>query len=130
VISRIDTDGRRNNAMDFKRFTGDPDFMLSLAKGLVVLEAIGSKMDCRTIAKLSAVTGLSRAAVRRCLYTLSQLGYATKVDGQGYAAKTGLSIFIHTVDTYRLREELARTAHLPLRSEKSSRLLPRENSRS
>src|ERR1700730_4712210 len=63
-----------------------------ISKGLVVLEAIGSTMDCPTIAKLSAVTGLSRAAVGRCLYTLFQLGYAAKVDGQGYAAKAGLSI--------------------------------------
>jgi IclR helix-turn-helix domain len=75
VISRIETDGRTNEATNFKRFSGDPEFMLSLAKGLIVLEAIGSTMDCPTIAKLSAVTGLSRA-VKRCLYTLSQLGYA------------------------------------------------------
>jgi hypothetical protein len=127
VISRIDTDGRRNNAMDFKRFSGDPEFMLSLAKGLVVLEAIGSTMDCPTIAKLSAATGLSRAAVRRCLYTLSQLGYAAKVAGQGYAAKAGLSIFIRAVHPDRSPEELARAAHLPLTSsEKSKGLLPRE----
>jgi biotin operon repressor len=84
-----------------------------ISKGLVVLEAIGSTMDCPTIAKLSAVTGLSRAAVGRCLYTLSQLGYAAKVDGQGYAAKAGLSI-----NPYRTPDRL--------REEKSPRLLPRK----
>jgi hypothetical protein len=57
VISRIETDGLGNKAMDLKRFSGDPEFMLSLAKGLVVLEAFGSEMDCPTIAKLSTVTG-------------------------------------------------------------------------
>jgi IclR family pca regulon transcriptional regulator len=110
VISPIVTDGPRNKAMDLERFSGDPEFMLSLAKGLVVLEACGSEMDCPTIAKLSTMTGLSRAAVRRCLYTLSQLGYAREVDGQGYAAKARLSTFIHTIHTNGLREELARAA--------------------
>ena len=99
MISRIETDGPRNKAMDLERFSGDPEFMLSLAKGLVVLEAFGSEMDCPTIAKLSTVTGISRAAVRRCLYTLSRLGYAREVDGQGYAAKARLSTFIHTIHT-------------------------------
>jgi len=110
VISPIVTDGPRNKAMDLERFSGDPEFMLSLAKGLVVLEAFGSEMDCPTIAKLSTVTGLSRAAVRRCLYTLSRLGYAREVDGQGYAAKARLSTFVHTIYTNGLREELARAA--------------------
>lgn len=36
-----------------------------------------------TIAQASQETGLSRAAVRRCLYTLVQLGYAVQ-DGQSY----------------------------------------------
>jgi IclR family transcriptional regulator, pca regulon regulatory protein len=116
VISRIETDGTRNKAMDLERFSGDPEFMLSLAKGLVVLEACGSEMDCPTIAKLSTVTGLSRAAVRRCLYTLSRLGYAREVDGQGYAAKARLSTFIHTIHTNGLREELARAAQPILNS--------------
>jgi IclR family pca regulon transcriptional regulator len=116
VISRIETDGTRNKAMDLERFSGDPEFMLSLAKGLVVLEACGSEMDRPTIAKLSTVTGLSRAAVRRCLYTLSRLGYAREVDGQGYAAKARLSTFIHTIHTNGLREELARAAQPILNS--------------
>jgi IclR family transcriptional regulator, pca regulon regulatory protein len=107
TTSSIDTDGRGIRATELGRFSGDPDFMLSLAKGLVVLEAFSSGMDCSTVAKISAVTCLSRAAVRRCLYTLSQLGYARAPDGQGYSVNARLS----TVScTSGLREELARAA--------------------
>ena len=91
MASGADIDDPENKAMKLRRFSGDPDFMLSFAKGLAVLEAFGSEIECSTIAKISAVTGLSRAAVRRCLYTLSQLGYASTVSGQDYAANTRLS---------------------------------------
>jgi DNA-binding IclR family transcriptional regulator len=78
--------------------------MLSFAKGLAVLEAFGSEIECPTIAKISAVTGLSRAAVRRCLYTLSQLGYASTVNGQGYAVNTRLST-VNQANSLRRRME-------------------------
>jgi IclR family pca regulon transcriptional regulator len=65
-----------NRTAALELFAGDPDFMTSLAKGLIVLEALGSLSGVPTIANLSHATGLSRAAVRRCLYTLSKLGYA------------------------------------------------------
>lgn len=64
-----------NRKETLETFSGDPDFMTSLAKGLIVLEALSSLSVLPTIANLSRVTGLSRAAVRRCLYTLSKLGY-------------------------------------------------------
>src|SRR6202049_718886 len=91
MASGTDIDDPENKAMKLRRFTGDPDFMLSFAKGLAVLEAFGSEIRCPTIAKISSITGLSRAAVRRCLYTLCQLGYASTVSGQGYAVNTRLS---------------------------------------
>jgi IclR family pca regulon transcriptional regulator len=65
-----------NRTSALETFSGDPDFMVSLAKGLIVLEAISSLSGLPTIANLSDTTGLSRAAVRRCIYTLSKLGYA------------------------------------------------------
>jgi IclR family pca regulon transcriptional regulator len=107
MVSRTETDGPGTRAMDLRRFSGDPEFMLSLAKGLAVLEASGSGIDCPTIGSISAVTGLSRAAVRRCLYTLSQLGYASPADGHGYSVNARLSTLSHT---NRLRVELARAA--------------------
>ncbi|MTV36989.1 IclR family transcriptional regulator domain-containing protein [Duganella radicis] len=54
---------------------GDAEFMRSLARGMHVLQALCDARQPQSIAMLSARTGLSRAAVRRCLYTLRQLGY-------------------------------------------------------
>lgn len=65
-----------NRTVALELFAGDPDFMASLAKGLIVLEALSSLSDLPTVANLSQATGLSRASLRRCLYTLSKLGYA------------------------------------------------------
>jgi IclR family pca regulon transcriptional regulator len=56
-------------------FSGDPNFMASLARGLAVIRAFAQQPNNQTIAQLSHKTGIPRAAVRRCLYTLGQLGY-------------------------------------------------------
>jgi len=50
--------------------------MTSLARGLAVIQAFSDRKRHVTISQLSGKTGLSRAAVRRCLYTLRQLGFA------------------------------------------------------
>jgi IclR family pca regulon transcriptional regulator len=55
---------------------GDPLFMSSFARGLLVIRAFTGRGRRRTVSEISRATGLSRAAVRRCLYTLCQLGYA------------------------------------------------------
>lgn len=62
---------------------GDPDFMASLAKGLRVLHALGVMGQRLTISEISRSTGITRAAARRCLYTLRELGYAA-VEGRHY----------------------------------------------
>ncbi len=54
----------------------DPSFMTSLARGLAVVKAFSDQRRAMTIAQISHKTGIPRAAVRRCLYTLKQLGYA------------------------------------------------------
>jgi IclR family pca regulon transcriptional regulator len=59
----------------------NPNFMLSLARGLSVIRALGESQGRQTAAELARHTGLSRAAVRRCLYTLCELGYATASRG-------------------------------------------------
>jgi IclR family pca regulon transcriptional regulator len=53
----------------------DPSFMTSLARGLAVLRAFSDSRKPQTIANISQQTGIPRAAVRRCLHTLKQLGY-------------------------------------------------------
>ncbi|HJV81777.1 IclR family transcriptional regulator domain-containing protein [Noviherbaspirillum sp.] len=54
----------------------DPSFMTSLARGLAVIRAFSDQRRSLTIAQISHKTGIPRAAVRRCLHTLKQLGYA------------------------------------------------------
>ncbi|ASU37034.1 IclR family transcriptional regulator [Herbaspirillum sp. meg3] len=54
----------------------DPSFMTSLARGLAVVRAFSDTRRTLTIAQISQKTGIPRAAVRRCLHTLKQLGYA------------------------------------------------------
>jgi IclR family pca regulon transcriptional regulator len=61
--------------------------MTSLARGLIVIQAFSQQTPQMTISQLSLKTGLSRAAVRRCLYTLSKLGFAGAEDGTRYALK-------------------------------------------
>jgi len=59
----------------------DPDFMLSLARGLAVIRAFGDGKPQLSIREIAVATGVSRAAARRCLHTLITLGYASGHDG-------------------------------------------------
>jgi len=77
----IGTDG------GFSRFEGDPDFVLSLARGLRVIETFEGHTEGRTVADVARQTGLSRAAVRRSLLTLQMLGYA-EANGSSYRLTT------------------------------------------
>jgi IclR family transcriptional regulator, pca regulon regulatory protein len=56
--------------------SGDPNFMTTLARGLAVIQTFSQKRSQLSISQISKSTGLSRASVRRCLYTLSKLGFA------------------------------------------------------
>ena len=46
-------------------FAGDPNFMLSLARGLAVLQAFSDQRRSLTIAQISHRTAIPRASVRR-----------------------------------------------------------------
>jgi IclR family pca regulon transcriptional regulator len=74
-------------ASEIQAFAGDPNFMASLARGLAVIRAFTQQRQHPTIAQLSQRTGIPRAAVRRCLYTLSKLGYVASDDGRAYALR-------------------------------------------
>src|SRR6266581_4973993 len=71
-------------AAEIEALTGDPNFMTSLARGLAVIRAFTQQRRHLTIAQLSQRTGIPRAAVRRCLYTLAKLGYVGTEDGRAY----------------------------------------------
>ncbi|SMQ65739.1 transcriptional regulator, IclR family [Devosia lucknowensis] len=52
------------------------DIMGGLAKGLQVIETFTADKPRQSISEVSAASGLDRATARRCLLTLSHLGYA------------------------------------------------------
>jgi len=54
----------------------DRDIMGGLAKGLLAIETFTAERPRQSIAEVSAASGLDRATARRCLLTLSHLGYA------------------------------------------------------
>ena len=74
-------------AVDLSRFEGDPNFVLSLARGLRVIESFDGRKEGITIADAARSTGLSRAAVRRLLITLELLGYA-EARGRNYRLRS------------------------------------------
>jgi IclR family transcriptional regulator, pca regulon regulatory protein len=78
---------RTTPASTLDQYTGDPNFMTSLARGLLVIQSFTPQTPHMTISQLSVKTGLSRAAVRRCLYTLTKLGFAGAEDGSRYALR-------------------------------------------
>jgi IclR family pca regulon transcriptional regulator len=77
-------------------YQGDPNFMTSLARGLIVIQAFTQTTPHMTISQLAIKTGLSRAAVRRCLYTLTKLGFAGVEEGQRYALRPRMLSLSHT----------------------------------
>jgi IclR family pca regulon transcriptional regulator len=80
-------------------YSGDPNFMTSLARGLIVIQAFTQQSPQMTISQLSIKTGLSRAAVRRCLYTLTKLGFAGAEDGSRYSLRPRMLTLSHTYTT-------------------------------
>lgn len=60
-----------------------PEAMMGLAKGLAVLESFSTQKPRMTVTEAAKATGLSRAAVRRCLLTLTDIGYLN-YDGKYY----------------------------------------------
>jgi IclR family transcriptional regulator, pca regulon regulatory protein len=72
---------------DFAAQSGNPDFVLSLARGLRVIESFEGHPEGRSIVEIGQSTDLSRAAIRRILLTLELLGYVER-SRQVYRLKT------------------------------------------
>jgi IclR family pca regulon transcriptional regulator len=79
-----------DTSAEIEALAGDPNFMASLARGLAVIRGFSREKRHMSIAQLSQKTGIPRAAVRRCLYTLARLGYVTTVDGRNYSLQPKL----------------------------------------
>jgi IclR family transcriptional regulator, pca regulon regulatory protein len=82
-------------AAQIQTHAGDPNFMSSLARGLAVIRAFSQQRSRLSIAQLSLRTGIPRAAVRRCLYTLTQLGYVACEDGRNFALRAQILALGH-----------------------------------
>ena len=64
----------------------DGDFVQSLERGLSVIRAFDAEHPSLTLSEVATSTGLSRAAARRFLRTLVQLGYM-RIDGSRFALR-------------------------------------------
>jgi IclR family pca regulon transcriptional regulator len=93
------------------------DYVQSLARGLAVIRAFGPEHPQMTLSEVARATGLTRAATRRFLLTLAELGYVRN-DGRefylrprvlelGYAYLSGLSL--NEVAEPHLEDLVART---------------------
>jgi IclR family pca regulon transcriptional regulator len=60
---------------DLDGYAGDPNFVLSLARGLRVIEGFESRTSGMTIAEVATAAEISRASARRLLLTLQTLDY-------------------------------------------------------
>jgi IclR family transcriptional regulator, pca regulon regulatory protein len=63
---------------------GDRDFVASLEKGLLVIEAFDASRPRLTLSDVAKLTGITRAAARRHLLTLTKLNYA-EFDGRYFS---------------------------------------------
>jgi IclR family pca regulon transcriptional regulator len=95
IAAKTEAAHSKSAADNIDTYTGDPNFMTSLARGLMVIEAFSSQSPQMTISQVSAKTGLSRAAVRRCLYTLSKLGFVGCDDGQRFTLRARILSLSH-----------------------------------
>ncbi len=75
------TDAQNNVAV---RAGGDKEFMATLAKGLAVLGAFGEQRPSMSLSEAAETSGLTRAAARRVLRTLTELGYVAQ-DGRRFS---------------------------------------------
>lgn len=66
---------RAKQAVAVEDSMSEKNYIAALARGLSVMRAFGNQRDRLTLAELSKLVDLPRATVRRCLITLSTLGY-------------------------------------------------------
>ena len=86
---------------------GDPNYMASLARGLAVIQAFSRERKSLSISQISQRTGIPRAAVRRCIYTLSKLGFVGAYDERYFVLRPRVMTLGHA---YLASAPLARAA--------------------
>jgi IclR family pca regulon transcriptional regulator len=91
--------------------------MQSLARGLEVIGAFQHARPSLTVSEVASLANMSRAAARRCLHTLSVLGFARGLDGSYRLTPKALSLGY----AYLTASPIARVAQ-PVLEEMSTRL--------
>ncbi len=101
-----------------ERAGGDKEFMATLAKGLTVLGAFGEQRPTMTLSEAAEASGLTRAAARRVLRTLTELGYVAQEGRQFSLAPRILELGFAYLSTQSwidraepLMKELSHTLH-------------------
>jgi len=89
------TDPDRLAADTIAGFGDDPDFVTALARGLAVLLALSDKKRGMSIAQVSHLTGIPRAAARRSLHTLAKLGFVAADDARRFYLRPRVLSFSH-----------------------------------
>jgi IclR family transcriptional regulator, pca regulon regulatory protein len=98
----VDRDGDGPRGPAAPGYERNSDFVQSLDRGLAVIRAFGPDRERLSLSEVARATGLTRAATRRFLLTLVQLGYVRN-DGRefslrprvlelGYAYLSGLAL--------------------------------------
>jgi IclR family transcriptional regulator, pca regulon regulatory protein len=70
----------------------EKEYVMSLEKGLTIIEAFGLTKGPFTLTQAADITGHSKASVRRCLLTLCKLGYASQVERQFHLSPRALRL--------------------------------------
>lgn len=84
-----------------------------LERGLAVIQAFSSQRLSMSVIELSLKTGIPRAAVGRCLYTLGKLGFVRRMDRRHFALTSKALELGHT---YLASAPLASTSPSVLRN--------------
>lgn len=72
------------NELTLDQRSADRDFVASLEKGLLVIEAFDASRPRLSLSDVAKLTGITRAAARRYLLTLTKLNYA-EFDGRYFS---------------------------------------------
>jgi IclR family pca regulon transcriptional regulator len=120
----IPADANAQLAQLTARYCDDPDFVTALARGIAVMQALADKRRRMSIAQVSHITAIPRAAARRSLHTLVKLGFVAQDDarrfylrpkvlsiGHAYLSATPLAVLAQPV-LDRLGEELGEACSL------------------
>ena len=89
------TDHHALPAETIDRLGEDRDFVTALARGLAVMLTLSDKRRRMSIAQVSHLTGIPRAATRRSLHTLAKLGFVAADDARRYYLRPRVLSFSH-----------------------------------